>query len=102
MRRILVERARQRRATKHGGDFDRIDFHEALLVSQEPEHDLLALDEALSKLEKVDPAAVRLVQLRYFAGLQRQEIADILRMSPRSIDRLWAFTKAWLLRELES
>src|SRR5436190_981436 len=96
MRRILVDAARQRRAAKRGGHLDRQNLDDLLLAAPEPREDLIALDEALARLAEVDPVAVRLVDLRYFAGLSIPEAAAALEISPRSADRLWAFARAWL------
>src|SRR5690606_24064325 len=96
MRRILVESARRKRSVKHGGDRDRVDLDDMLLSTPEPREDLVALDEALTKLAATDRQAADLVQLRYFGGLPLPEIAPILGISPRTADRLWAFARAWL------
>jgi RNA polymerase sigma factor (TIGR02999 family) len=101
MRRILVENARRKRALKHGGDRGRQDLDEVQLATPEPQEDLLALDEALNRLAVMDPAAVSLVQLRYFAGLTLPEAARALGLSPRSAGRLWAYARAWLRRQVE-
>jgi RNA polymerase sigma factor (TIGR02999 family) len=102
MRRILVENARRKRSAKHGGGQARQLLDEALLhvANPEPREDLLALDEALVKFSQVDPVAAQLVQLRYFMGMTLAEAAQALDISPRTADRLWAFAKAWLHREL--
>jgi RNA polymerase sigma factor (TIGR02999 family) len=102
MRRILVEIARQKASLKRGGDRDRMDVVDSLLAAPEPREDLVALDAALTKLAETDKQAAELVQLRYFAGLPIREIAEILGISPRTADRLWAYAKAWLLKEIES
>ena len=101
MRRVLVEHARQKASLKRGGDRDRRDVAESLLAAPEPREDLVALDAALTKLAETDKQAAELVQLRYFAGLPIREIAEILGISPRTADRLWAFAKAWLHQEIE-
>jgi RNA polymerase sigma factor (TIGR02999 family) len=100
MRRILVENARQKASLKRGGDRDRMDVVDSLLAGPEPREDLVALDEALTKLAATDKQAAELVQLRYFAGLPIPEIAEILGISPRTADRLWAFARAWLREEI--
>ena len=101
MRRILVEIARQKASLKRGGDRDRVDVVDSLLASPEPREDLVALDAALTKLAETDKQAAELVQLRYFAGLPIREVAEILGIAPRTADRLWAFARAWLLKEIE-
>jgi len=101
MRRILVENARRKGRRKRGGDLTRRDLDAADQVAvPEIREDLLALDEALTKLTSVDPQAAQLVQLRYFAGLSIPEAAQALGVSPRTADRLWAFARVWLLREV--
>ncbi len=101
MRRILVENARRKGRQKHGGGLIRHDLDDAQqIVEPEVQEDLLALDEALTKLASIDPQAAQLVQLRYFAGLSIPEAAKALGISPRTADRLWAFARVWLLREI--
>jgi len=101
MRRILVENARRKGRRKRGGGLTRRDLDAAEQVTvPEVREDLLALDEALTKLASADPQAAQLVQLRYFAGLSIPEAARALGVSSRTADRLWAFARAWLLREL--
>ena len=101
MRRILVENARRKGRRKRGGDLARRDLDDALeAAGPELREDLLALDEALTRLASADPQAAQLVQLRYFAGLSIPEAAGALGISPRTADRLWAFARVWLLREL--
>ena len=101
MRRILVENARRKDRSKHGGGLIRHDLAAAEQIAEPEVHeDLLALDEALTKFTSVDPQAAQLVQLRYFAGLSIPEAAKVLGVSPRTADRLWAFARAWLLREV--
>ena len=101
MRRILVESARRKGRQKRGGGLARVDLDAAEQVAvPEVREDLLALDEALTRLAAADPQAAQLVQLRYFAGLPIPEAAKALGVSPRTADRLWAFARAWLLREV--
>jgi RNA polymerase sigma factor (TIGR02999 family) len=101
MRRVLVERARARGSLKRGGGRERLDLDEMPVASQERSADLLALDEALTGLAAVDPQAAELVHLRYFAGQTMAAAADLLGLSLRGAHRLWAYARAWLLRELE-
>jgi RNA polymerase sigma factor (TIGR02999 family) len=101
MRRILVENARRKRSVKHGGQRVRIDLDEALAVSDEPRHDLLELDELLDQLASADPRAAELVKLRFFAGLTGEQAAEVLSISPRSADLLWAYARAWLFEKLQ-
>jgi RNA polymerase sigma factor (TIGR02999 family) len=101
MRRILVDNARRKGRRKRGGGLVRHDLDAAEQVAvPEVREDLLALDEALTRLASVDPQAARLVELRYFAGLSIPDAAKALGVSPRTADRLWAFARAWLLREV--
>jgi RNA polymerase sigma factor (TIGR02999 family) len=102
MRRILVENARHRSRIKHGGGRRRVDLEQAEVALNEPSTDVLALDEALFRLAEHDPVAVRLVELRYFAGMTVSQAAEILGISPRKADFLWSFARAWLRRELEN
>jgi RNA polymerase sigma factor (TIGR02999 family) len=101
MRRILVESARRKNATKHGGGLVRRDYARCEISAAEPREDLLALDEALSRLSVRNRQAADLVQLRYFAGLTLDEAAGALGISTRSAGRLWAYARAWLRREVE-
>jgi RNA polymerase sigma factor (TIGR02999 family) len=101
MRRILVENARRKNRLKRGGDFERQDVELAEIAASEPQEDLLALDEALTKLAATDKQAADLIQLRYFGGLSLPEVAKTLGISPRTADRIWAFARAWLHQEIE-
>jgi len=100
MRQILVERARARGAQKRWAGLDRVTMTDALAVAADAEGMLPALDEALTRLEQVDPEQARIVELRYFAGLSIDETADALGMSPATLKRRWALARAWLHREL--
>ena len=100
MRRILVDLARRKQADKHGGGRLRINLPENLAAKEAGSDDLVALDEALSRLESHDPDAAKLVKLRYFAGLSHQDAAAALGISRGAADRLWALGRAWLFRQL--
>jgi RNA polymerase sigma factor (TIGR02999 family) len=100
MRRILVEQARRKQAAKYGGGRSRVDLPEDLAAPEGCPDEVVALDEALTRLEGHDPNAARLVKLRYFAGLSHQEAADALGVSRGAADRLWALGRAWLFRQL--
>ena len=100
MRRILVDQARRKQADKHGGGRSRVDLPEDLAAPEVRSDDLIALDEALGRLERHDAEAARLVKLRYFAGLSHQEAAEALGVSRGVADRLWALARAWLFRQL--
>ena len=95
-----VDSARRKQTEKHGGNRVRVDLPDDVAAPAAPSDDLVALDEALTRLEGHDPDAARLVKLRYFAGLSHQEAADALGVSRGAADRLWALARAWLLRQL--
>jgi RNA polymerase sigma factor (TIGR02999 family) len=103
MRRILIEHARGKNALKRGGDQARIELEEICLPIEIFENgfdDLLALDEALAKLAAEFPAKAELVKLRFFAGLSLEEAAEVLKISPATAKRHWAFARAYLFQEL--
>lgn len=100
MRRILVEQARRRRCAKYGGGRRRVTLNEAAAVAPEPLEDVLALDEALTRLEQRDPRTGQIVMLRYFAGLSVPETAGVLGVSAGTVKADWSRAKAWLHREL--
>ena len=104
MRQILVERARARGALKRWGNLNRVSLAESLAAAgADGNTDLLpALDEALSRLELIDPEQARIVELRFFAGLTVEEAADSLGLSPATLKRRWSLARAWLFRELSS
>jgi RNA polymerase sigma factor (TIGR02999 family) len=96
MRRILIDNARRKAAWRHGGDLQRQPLDLDSLASFEPREDLVALDEALVRLEADDPIKAKLVKLRYFAGLSLPEAAAALDLSERTAGRHWAYARAWL------
>jgi RNA polymerase sigma factor (TIGR02999 family) len=98
MRRILVDRARQKKSQKRGGGRVRAELRENAIAGPQVSDEILAVDEGLVGLEAADPQAAELVKLRYFAGLSIDETAQALNISPRSVDRLWAYARAWLQR----
>ena len=98
MRRILVDRARQKRSQKRGGGRVRVEFREDALAAPDAFDEILAVHEALAELAAADPQAAELVKLRYFAGMSIDETAAALGISPRSADRLWSYARAWLQR----
>ena len=100
MRRILVERARQKATLKRGGIGHRIDLEQLSLAVDGPSDQVLALDEALSELERHDAQAAQLVKLRFFTGLNHQQAADALGITRRSADRLWTLARAWLYQQM--
>jgi RNA polymerase sigma factor (TIGR02999 family) len=100
MRRILVEAARRKGRARHGGGQRRIDLDQSGLVAASPGDDLLAIDEALTRLAKLDPKRAELVKLRFFAGLTMPEAAASLGISLATAERHWAFARTWLYAEL--
>ena len=101
MRQILIDRARRKRRHRHGGDRQRVGLsHAASLIENRPADDILSLDEALARLEEVDPAKAELVKLRYFAGLSEQDAADALGISRATASRHWKFARAWLIEAM--
>jgi RNA polymerase sigma factor (TIGR02999 family) len=100
MRRITLNRARDKKRLKRGGDFRRIDLEQAEIALDSNEDDLIALDEALDELEREDEVAAQVVKLRFFAGLKQREVATALGISLRSAERQWAFAQAWLYDRL--
>ena len=96
MRRIMVDRARERRALKRGGDAIKVGLEEAALVSEQRAEELLALDEALERLAAQDPRKSQIVELRYFGGLTTEEAAAFLKISHRTVRREWRMAKVWL------
>jgi RNA polymerase sigma factor (sigma-70 family) len=101
MRRILIDNARRKQTEKHGGRRRRIDLDEVEAVGDSPAADLLALDEALTKLATEDPVKAQLVSLRYFTGLSVQEVADTLGISRATADRYWSYARTWLYCEIK-
>jgi len=100
MRRILVENARRKQRLKHGGHLERVDVPEVLLAGPMPDEQLLALDEALTRLAGTHPDAAQLVQVCFFAGLTQAEAAKQLGVSVATAERTWAFARAWLFKEI--
>jgi RNA polymerase sigma factor (TIGR02999 family) len=100
MRRILVDRARAKKALKRGGDLERMDIDTLELPSPMPDDELLALDEALDRLATVDTRASEMVKLCFFVGLTQEEAARQLGVSLSTAERVWGFARSWLLREV--
>ena len=96
MRRLLIDQARRKRRPKHGGGRTRVSLDEALCLRETPDDDLLALDEALQRLAREEPAKAELVKLHYFAGLSLEEAGRVLGISHRTAKRHWAYARAWL------
>ena len=100
MRRILVEHARKRHFAKRGGGAVQVSLDEAATVSEKQAADLIALDDALTSLEVIDPRKSRIVELRYIGGLNIEETAEVLGISPATVQREWRSAKAWLYRAI--
>ncbi|MEP7336647.1 MAG: sigma-70 family RNA polymerase sigma factor [Acidobacteriota bacterium] len=100
MRRVLVDHARRRSAEIRGGGETRLALDEALGVSNQKEVGLLALDDALTSLAALDPRQSRIVELKYFGGLEIEEIAEVVGISPATVKRDWQWARAWLHREI--
>ena len=100
MRRILVEQARRKRRQKHGSGRPRADVHLANIACPMPQEDLLALDEAMTRLAAEDPIRARLVHLRFYGGLSNDEAARVLGISAITAKRYWRYARAWLHREV--
>ena len=100
MRRILIENARRKQRIRHGGDHQRVDLDEEELAITGPSEDILALDEALTKLSREDPVKADLVKLRYFTGLTIDEAGQALKISKATADRYWYYARAWLYEEI--
>ena len=100
MRRILVEHARRRRFAKRGGGAFKVSLDEAATISQQQAADLIALDDALTSLEGIDPRKSRIVELRYIGGLNIEETAEVLNVSPATVQREWKSAKAWLYQAI--
>jgi RNA polymerase sigma factor (TIGR02999 family) len=97
MRRILVEHARQRSAKKRGSNAKRVTFADVQVQTENPQVDILALDEALSSLKEMDQRLVKVVELRYFAGCSLEEAAKVLGVSAATVKRDWTYARAWLM-----
>ena len=100
MRRILVDHARAHMAAARGGDFQQVEWSEALGLPAERSRELVALDEALHELEKLNPRQAKIIELRYIGGLSFEEAAAVLDISPRTAKRDWRAARAWLQAEL--
>lgn len=102
MRQILVQRARARKAAKRGGAPQRVTLHDGMMLHDEPAVDILAVDEALTRLAELDEELARVVELRYFGGLTVEETADATGTSPATVKRQWALARAWLKRAMDA
>jgi len=102
MRRILIDNARRKRAARHGSGQERVDIEDADPAAPAQDEELLAVHDALEKLAAEDQPLAELVKLRFFAGLTNQEAAQVLAVSEPTVERWWAFARAWLHREIQS
>ena len=102
MRGILVDHARARQAAKRGGGAPHLPLEEALVISEEQISNLIAIDEALQELAKIDPRKGRVIELRFFGGLTIEETAEALKISPDSVMRDWRLARMWLMRQMET
>ena len=100
MRRVLLDHARRRNRAKRGAGANQISLSSVTIVSPQKSQELIALDEALTKLERADPFKSRIVELRYFGGLSLEDTAEVLKVAPVTVSRHWHLAKAWLKREL--
>lgn len=100
MRKILIENARRKQRLKRGGVRQKVVLEDASILAEGPSEDIIALDEALTKLALEDPAKADLVKLRYFAGLTIEQAAKILNISRATADRYWSYSRAWLFDEI--
>lgn len=101
MRRILVDNARRKKRLKHGGLLERLDVEDVDIASPIPDDELLAVDDALDRLTVADPRAAELVKLCFFIGLTQEQAATELGVSISTVERTWAFARAWLFREIQ-
>jgi RNA polymerase sigma-70 factor, ECF subfamily len=101
MRRVLVDHARAHNAEMRGGDLQRVELDELLVISPERSKEVLAVDEALGTLQTVNSRQAQVVELRYFGGLSIEEVANTLNISPRSVKRDWMQARRWLFREIQ-
>jgi RNA polymerase sigma factor (TIGR02999 family) len=102
MRRILIENARRKSALKRGGGLARVDIESLDLAAAAPDDKILLINEALEKLQMEDPEKARIVVMKFFGGLTNQEVAEALSVTERTIERQWAFAKAWMFQAIKS
>lgn len=100
MRRILVDKARRKQSKRQGGNHKKIDMNDSFSAIEEPKDDILAVNEALDKLAKEDSKLAEVIKLRYFGGLTLDQIAGIMGIGRRTVDRYWALGRAWLYQEI--
>src|SRR5262249_26450349 len=102
MRRILADHARGHNADKRGGGLPALELDEAMAQAQSRNVDLIGLEQALQRLEKLDPQQGRIVELRFFSGLSIEDTANVLGISPATVKRDWTVARAWLFREMSA
>jgi len=102
MRRILIDKARRKKAVRHGGDQQRVDLEDVEAVAPDNDEELLAVNEALDKLAAQNQIEAELVKLHYFVGMTLEEAAEVLGISARTADNYWAHARAWLFREIKA
>lgn len=102
MRRILIDNARRKASLKRGGGFSRLNIDDLELSAMAPDDKILVINDALEKLQAEDPEKARIVIMKYFGGLTNQEVADSLGVTERTVERRWAFAKAWLLDQIQA
>jgi RNA polymerase sigma factor (TIGR02999 family) len=102
MRRILVDHARRHRTDKRGGEWTKVEFDEALAPAVSRTLDVIALDDALHDLAKLNPQHSQIVELRFFGGMTTEEVAEVLDVSPRTVQREWRMARAWLRRQISA
>jgi RNA polymerase sigma-70 factor, ECF subfamily len=101
MRRILIDHARGHSRQKRGGDEQKVSLDEALVFSEQHADELLAVDDSLDQLAKIDPRQAKIVEMRFFGGLSVEEAAEVLGVSPKTVKRDWSVAKAWLYADLK-
>lgn len=102
MRRILIENARRKSRLKRGGDLVRVDVGDVELADTTPDEKILLINDALEQMEATDPEKARVVVMKFFGGMTNQEVAENLAVTERTVERHWAFAKAWLYQEIRS
>ena len=101
MRRILIDHARSHTREKRGGEQKKVSLDEVFVFSEQQADELLAVDDSVNRLEKIDPRQARVVELRFFGGLGVEEVAEVLGVSPKTVKRDWSVAKAWLYADLK-
>jgi len=102
MRHILIDRARRKKAARHGGQLDRVEFDDFRFASPSPDDELLAVHEALETFRSHFPIQAELVKLRYFVGMTNEEISQALGISLFTVNKYWSFSRAWLFKRIQS